>query len=142
MTIGDQRSLTIGVQACSDAVIVLASYLQIPDSSSYKITFGSNENSEVVIEKSGSENVTFSSSRDILSCDSITDLWVSWERGMISAGLGKTIHQNTLASMFDDDSPYDVQAAAFGAHPSDRNTTYWYLGDVDGKLLHSAIQSF
>ena len=52
MTIGDQRSLTIGVQACSDVVIVLASYLQIPDSSSYKITFGSNKNSEVVIEKS------------------------------------------------------------------------------------------
>ena len=125
----DQLGISFKVQSCSDARILLSSYLKNSKRSFYEIVLGAQSNSISTIAKDGSI-VIQTSTPGLLNCRSSLAFWVGWRGGFIQVGTGSIVGDNGFLQ-FTDPLIYRIRAVSFDSiNPV---TALWELGRTDGR---------
>ena len=71
---------------------------------------------------------------DLLDCESVTALWVSWRGGFIRFGTGSVAGENPVLSYLDPD-PYNIHAIALGAGGENTaNQAEYTFGQIEGEI--------
>lgn len=130
MTVYDDHSLVFTVQACSNAQLILCELPGIAGSNCFEYVIGYNQNKETILRKGkGGQVVSTVSSPNVLNCNDLKALWVSWSDNIIAFGRGITAGVSRILN-YKDTSQLKINAfsvATVGV------TAHWQFHEVDGQ---------
>ena len=133
VTVPGRSDVVFGVQACSDAVITLASLPGNARVAGYLLIIGADDNSVTFLRRDNQQSpqVEHVSTPGILSCDETRFFWVSWREGRIK--LGRGLHKdNDVIINWMDPMPRNVVEVFFDSRSS-TVPALWQLSNLNGK---------
>lgn len=99
---------TFQVKSCRDAAVLLSTSTDLISPNFYEIFYGGNGNSKIYLSRNYGTNVAQSNARNLLDCDNMVTLWISWANGILKTGTGSILGRNQIMEWNDPNSPLDV----------------------------------
>ncbi|CAC5357190.1 unnamed protein product [Mytilus coruscus] len=135
-------SFRFQVKSCRAAVVLLSTASDLMSPDFYEIFYGGGGNSKTYLSRNYGSNEAAFNTPDLLDCDNMVSLWLSWENGKLQSGTGSILGQNRMMN-WNDPSPLDIKGigimSAYGYNAE------WIIssGDIqdDGRFCGSEGQS-
>jgi len=102
-------SITFQLKSCSDAAVLLSTAEDLVSPNFYEFFLGGSGNSMIFLSRMHGSNDDSAMTPNLLDCDQMTSLWLSWENGRIKAGTGSVVDQNVLLNWTDTIGPFDIK---------------------------------
>ena len=113
--------LQFSVKACQSAYVALSTLIDTLLTNTYMVDIGLKKNSQSSIEVRHGRHVkrTVADTPRVLSCHSHTQLWLSWQGGVVSLGVGSVVGANLLVTFVDQD-PFEVNVISMASNEGTR----------------------
>ena len=113
LTVGSESVLVFTVMVCQDAIVTLQEYPGINHYNSYEVIFGLNNERTEVLNTAGGNTLAYANTKDILSCSSPRQFWISWEDKLLEIGSGPSPGVSRFLQWDMTSTYYSIRAAAF-----------------------------
>ena len=126
-------SITFQLKSCKDAAVLLSTAEDLVSPNFYEYFLGGSGNSKIFLSRKSGANDASANSPNLLNCEQMTSLWLSWENGRIKAGTGSVVDQNVLFDWTDTTGPFDIKG--IGIMSAWGNSGEWIF-TVEGKCYY------
>ena len=136
MTVCDQSALVFNVRACGNASVILNNMPGITQGKAYEILLNYKTSSMELLNGINGESVAYGETTNLLSCYVLHTMWLSWQDGLITAGLGPLPGLSRLIT-WQDPTPFDVNGFSLAFQDSDNLlTSTWQFNVFTGTCNH------
>ena len=132
MTVGSESVLVFTVKVCQDAIVTLQEYPGINHYNSYEVIIGLNNDMTEVLNTPGGARLAYANTKDILSCNSYRQFWISWEDKLLEIGSGPSPGVSRFLQWDMSSTFYSIRAAAFSTGGTHKGT--WEFKNTNGTI--------
>ncbi|CAC5357191.1 unnamed protein product [Mytilus coruscus] len=135
--------LTFQVKSCRDAAVLLSTATDLISPDFYEIFYGGAGNSKIFLSRNYGINDASFSEANLLDCNNMVALWISWENSKLQTGRGSILGQNKIMEWNDPNTPLDI--AGIGIMSAWGSNAEWIFlsGDIgnDARFCGSSGKS-